>query len=233
MKRTHSPLPALLLCGAFAVSLHAQTAPERAIGLVSRVILDVTRRSPSVEWIKAERGDILDAGATLRTGEKSIAVIKLKDNSLLRIQEKCEVQLNAASQDGVFQKEATVGGGTVGFNIRRQRPGEEFRFVSPTSVASIRGTEGFFARGDSIDVFLILKGEGRIENRVSASTADVPAGFTAFSGRDGQLQVRKSTDREKKEAARASSLTEPVRRLKIPLKSPTGESRELILDLKE
>jgi len=220
-------LASILLCG----TLQAQSPDQNTMGIVSRVILDVTRRTPTIAWTKAQRGDVLNAGHTVRTGERSIAVLKLKDNSLLRVREKSEVTLAGGSVNSLFQKEVSIEGGTVGFNVQKQRPGEEFRFTTPTSVASIRGTEGTFARSDTADLFTILTGVGRITNLNSLLAADVPAGFTATSRMDGRLDVRPSTEDERNSAARASDLNGRQRQLRLQMKNPRNETRELIIDL--
>jgi hypothetical protein len=222
-----------LLVGFLCGSLSAQSPDEKAIGLVSKVILDVTRWTPAVNWMKAQRGDILDAGHIVRTGDRSIAVLKLKDNSLLRVREKSQVTLTGTTLNDAFQKGASVDGGVVGFNVQKQRPGEEFRFTTPTSVASIRGTEGIFAHLDSADVFTILTGLGRITNLNSMSAADVPAGFTAISRPDGRLDVRAATDDEKNYATRVSDVKEQERQLRLELRNPRDETRELIIDLRD
>jgi hypothetical protein len=222
-----------LLAGVICTSAYAQSPDEKAIGLVSKVIMDVTRWAPTTDWVKAQRGDILDAGHMLRTGERSVAVIKLKDNSLLRLREKSQVTLAGGTLNNAFQKGVSVNGGTVGFRVQKQRPGEEFRFSTPTSVASIRGTEGSFTRSDSADVFTILMGLGRITNLNSMTAADVPAGFTAISRTDGHLEVHLATEDEKNAAARASDLNERERHLRLQLKNPKGETRELMIDLRE
>lgn len=231
MKAARRRYATLLLPGLLCSSLVAQVQEERAIGLVSRVILDVTRRTPTVDWVKAQRGDILDSGHIVRTGERSLAVLKLKDNSLLRLREKSQLTLTGTTVNDAFQKGVSVDGGVVGFAIQRQRAGEEFRFTTPTSVASIRGTDGLFARFDSADVFTILTGLGRITNLNSLSAADVPAGFTAISRQDGHLEVRVATEDEKNAAARASEMKERERQLRLELKNPRGETRQLIIDL--
>jgi hypothetical protein len=233
MRTVDVRFPGVLLLGLLCGSLLAQSPDERAIGLVSRVIFDVTRRTPLVDWMKAQRGDVLDAGHTIRTGERSIAVLKLKDNSLLRVREKSEVTLTGSTVNSIFQKAASVDGGVVGFNVQKQRPGEEFRFTTPTSVASIRGTEGVFAHLDSADVFTILTGLGRITNLNSMEAADVPAGYTAISRPDGHLDVRPATDDEKNYASRASDVKEQERQLRLELRNPRDEKRELIIDLQD
>jgi hypothetical protein len=228
-------LSATLVAGSLlpASRAYAQAAPEKAIALISKAILDVTRRPSATEWVKAQRGDILDAGDMVRTGERSIAVVKLKDNSLLRLQEKSLLTLTGLSNQGMFQKGVNVEGGFIGFNIRKQKPGEEFRFTSPTSVASIRGTEGVFVLSDSGDVFTILTGLGRITNMISMTSVDVPAGYTVLSDASGGLHLRLATDDERAEAARAASLAEEERHLRLQFKNRAGEKRDLIIDMKQ
>lgn len=224
---------AAALCG-LPGSLHAQAGSgERAIGLVSKVILDVTRRADQADWSAAKRGDILDAGNTLRTGERSLAVVKLKDNSLLRVRERTIVTLNGSSASGGFQKGAELQGGVVGFSITKQRPGDEFRFLSPTSVASIRGTDGSFANTDSADIFTILSGLGRLTHRRTLETVDVPPGFTALAYQSGVLTLREATEKEKQSASGAAGLNGTERLLRLELKNPRGETRELVIELNE
>jgi hypothetical protein len=233
MRNSHIRYCYFLLAGTICVSASAQSPDEKAIGLVSKVIMDVTRWTPAIDWVKAQRGDVLDAGHMLRTGERSVAVIKLKDNSLLRLREKSQVTLTGGTLNNTFQKGVSVDDGTIGFRVQKQRPGEEFRFSTPTSVASIRGTEGTFVRTDSADVFTILTGLGRITNLNSMTAADVPAGFTAISRTDGRLEVRLATEDEKNSAARTSDPNERERHLRLQLKNPKDETRELMIDLRE
>jgi hypothetical protein len=218
---------------ALGAPLSAQTGGEKAIGLVSKVVLEVSRRAEEADWSPARRGDILDAGSSVRTGERSLAVVKLKDNSLLRIRERSVVIFDATTSQGGFQKGVEMQGGVVGFNVTKQRSGEEFRFVSPTSVASIRGTDGSFTNADTSDIFIILSGLGRLMNRRSLESVDVPAGFIGFSYPDGRLSVRRLTEGERLGASEASGAGPAERRLRIDLKNPKGEKRELILELNE
>lgn len=226
-------LAAALLATPGTVAAQTQGGGEKAIGLVSKVVLDVARRTEQVDWSAARRGDILDAGNTIRTGERSLAVVKLKDNSLLRVRERTVVTFSGNSGSGGFQKGAELQGGVVGFNVTKQRPGEEFRFLSPTSVASIRGTDGSFANGDTADVFTILTGLGRITHRRTMESADVPAGFTALAYENGTLLVREATENERRDASSAAGLTGTNRLLRFELKNPKGETRELVIELNE
>jgi len=82
-------------------------------------------------------------------------------------------------------------------------------------------------------VFTILTGLGRITNMISMTSVDVPAGYTVLSDPSGRLHLRLATDDERAEAARAASLTEEERHLRLQFKNRTGETRDIIIDMKQ
>ncbi len=205
---------------------------ETVIGLMSKVILDVTRKEVGKEWRVAKRGETLLSGDGVRTGEKSIAVIKFKDNSMLRVREKTEVVLTGTQQGNSFSKSTELQRGVIGFNIKKQRTGEEFRFSSPTSVASIRGTGGQFEAQDSLDKLIVVDGLVRFTNSKSSESADVAGGFTGISTPDGKLQVRPSTPEEKLAAQLGSRLGDQDIKLDIDLQDGKGKKKQLEIKFK-
>lgn len=202
------------------------------IGVLSKIIRDVSLRPSGLEWEKATRGQALTSGDMLRTGVKSIALIKLKDNSLLRLREQSEITVTGTLDGRSFSKSISVQRGVVGFNVQKQREGEAFRFSSPTSVASVRGTMGAWAIGDA-DTLVVVEGLVQITNTVSNETADIPAGFTAVSRPDGSLERRESTAGERGFADEAGRTGDLQRQLRIDLKDQNGQHKDLIIDYKE
>ncbi len=218
-------LTALLLLG-------ATPPPEMVIGLMSKVILDVTRQEVGKEWQIAKRGETLHSGERVRTGEKSIAIIKFKDNSMLRIREKSEVVLTGTQHGNSFSKSTELQRGVIGFNIKKQQTDEEFRFSSPTSVASIRGTTGQFDSQDSLDKLIVLEGLVALTNIKSSEGADVAGGFTGISTPDGKLQVRPSTPEEKLAAQLASRIGDQDNKLEIDLNDGKGSKKQIEIKFK-
>ena len=210
----------------------APSPPETTIALVSKVILDVTRKEVGKDWAPAKRGATLVSGERLKTGEKSFAVIKFKDNSMLRVREKSEVLLSGVVQGSSFSKGGELERGIIGFNIKKQQAGEEFRFSSPTSVASIRGTSGQFGSADSIDTLIVLEGLVRLTNKISSQSADVKDGHTGISSPDGILQVRISTPEEKLAAQLASRNGEQNNKLDIELNDGSGNKKNIEIEFK-
>jgi hypothetical protein len=231
MKQTRYSTAVLLLAG---LTLAAPTARAQnpVIGLISKVIQDVARRVSGLEWEKAARGQTLAAGDMVRTGAKSFAVLKLKDNSLLRLREESEVIVTGTLRGREFSKSIEVRQGVVGFNIRKQGPGEEFRFSSPTSVASVRGTGGAF-RVNGSDTLTVVEGRIALTNSVSRASVDVPEGYTGISRPDGTVESRPSTPAERAAAEDAMRTGDQPRQMKLELRNSQGQQRDLIIDFKE
>jgi hypothetical protein len=212
--------------------LRAQS--ESSIGLLSKVILDVTRKPANQDWSKAERGQTLDSGDRLRTGEKSLAIVKFKDNSLVRVRERSEVIIAGSTSGSGFSKQITLSGGAIGFSVNKQQPSEEFRFTAPTSVASIRGTLGLFAVQDTSDLLLVTEGLVNLKNTLSENSVAVEAGQAGVSYASGRVEKRPLTDAELRMFQSLFSGTDNGQRgkeLKLQLRNDRGELRELIIEL--
>jgi hypothetical protein len=222
----------LLLALTTAPALGAPRSGDQTVGILSKVILDVSHKAGTNDWNRATRGQTLNSGDMLKTGSRSLAIIKFKDNSMVRVRELSEVTLTATLLNRALSKSVEVGGGGVGFSVTRQQTAEEFRFSSPTSVASIRGTAGLFATG-SADTLVVIEGEVVFENRVSAKTVLVKAGFTGISSPDGSIITRSSNRDEQREAEAATRPGDQPRQLKMQLRNSRGEAKELILDFKD
>ena len=207
-------------------------AQNPVIGLISKVIQDVTRSASGLDWEKATRGQTLVSGDVVKTGAKSFAVLKLKDNSLLRLREESEVVVTGTLRGKEFSKDIQVRQGVVGFNIRKQGAGEQFRFSSPTSVASVKGTGGVL-RVNGSDTLTVVEGLVGLTNSVSNTSVDVPAGYTGISRPDGTVESRVSTAAELTAAEDAMRTGDQPRQLKLELKNGQGQQKDLISEFKE
>lgn len=231
MKQTRMFVTALVLVS-LLVAVPQARAQNPVIGLISKVIQDVTRRVSGQDWEKATRGQTLTSGDIVKTGTKSFAILKLKDNSLLRLREESEVVVTGTLRGKEFSKSIQVRQGVVGFNIKKQGAGEQFRFSSPTSVASVKGTGGAF-RVNGSDTLTIVEGLVVLTNSVSNTSVDVPAGYTGISRPDGTVESRVSTTAELTAAEDAMRTGDQPRQLKLELKNGQGQQKDLIIDFKE
>lgn len=201
-----------------------------SVGLVSKVVLDVTRKNLESDWQKAVRGETLASGDRVKTGDRSLALIKFKDNSLVRVRERSELTVTGEVNGRAFSKDVKLEKGVVGFSIQKQQLNEEFRFSSPTSVASIRGTAGSFARQSTVDTLIVTEGSILLTNTVSSRSVTVEAGFTGISADDGSITTRPSTPGERQSALEASRAGEQDNRLEFELRDGQGDRKQLRIE---
>ncbi len=166
------------------------------VAIVSKVVRDVVRKESFSEWQSARRGEVLSSGARVKTGDNSVAVLKLKDNSFVRVRERSELTIKRSENGSSFSTSVNVEYGGVGFHITKQRDADEFRFTSPTSVASIRGTGGRFVSHSESDTLTLVEGMVVFTNVHSAASVEVRAGYTGISRPDGTISVRPATPGE-------------------------------------
>ncbi|HCV43937.1 MAG TPA: hypothetical protein DGH68_10675 [Bacteroidetes bacterium] len=224
-----------ILTGFILLGRGAAAPPPSAgsVALISKVVLDVTCKEAGSDWQNAKRGQTLASGDKVKTGSKSVAIIKFKDNSLVRVRELTELTVTGAMNGSAFSKAVEMKSGVVGFNIKKQQAGEEFRFSSPTSVASIRGTGGSFCSSTVADTLIVTAGLVEFTNNSSDQKVDVPAGYTGISKPDGTIAVRPSTPEEQAAAEQAARVSEEDNRLEFDLRDNRGNSKRLKIDYKE
>jgi hypothetical protein len=222
-------MKSLLIWVPILATATALSGERPSVGLVSKVVFDVTRKELDSDWQKASRGETLASGDRVKTGDRSLAVIKFKDNSLVRVRERSELTVTGSMSGRAFSKEVRVDKGVVGFTIQKQHPEEEFRFTSPTSVASIRGTGGSFSR-QVADTLIVTDGSILFSNLVSNQSVTVEAGFTGISNSDGSIVTRPSTPGERQSALDASRAGEQETKLEFELRDRQGGRKQLRID---
>lgn len=226
----------LLVLAAPTSSVIAKSPPSAGteVALVSKVILDVKRKELDKDWIAAKRGETLTSGDRVRTGVNSLAVIKFKDNSLVRVREQSELTVTGNVSGRAFSKTVNLTRGAVGFNIKKQETGEEFSFRSPTSVASIRGTEGVYIATALEDLLTVLQGTIRFQNTISTTEVDVNAGYTGIAKPDGTILTRPSTPAEQAVARNAMIEREDEQRnlLELEFRDGQGNRKQMRIDFK-
>ena len=149
----------ILSCPAFSGDKPKGDAP---VAILMKTIKDVSYKKGNTDWTNAKTGIPLSTNDEVKTGDKSLALIKFTDNSILRVRENSSLKIYADKNKGDLSKNTYIDKGKVGFQVTHQQ-NEEFKFTTPTMVASIRGTGGLF--DVSQDSTLLILGEGSIEMR--------------------------------------------------------------------
>lgn len=163
---------AALVLSSMALAPQQDTRDIQAV--VVKVVRDVAKKSSTTTgWQKVVPADRLRSGYQLRTDDRSLAMVMFPDQSKLIIRAKSIVEIKGQKQDKqIVDRNVHVERGRLAFEVKKQER-EQFRFSSPISVASIRGTTGgvdhtpvdttstFVCTGGSFDVdgFTLLAGQ--------------------------------------------------------------------------
>ncbi|MCF7808375.1 MAG: FecR family protein [Candidatus Marinimicrobia bacterium] len=137
---------------------------------------------------KAIMGTQLKNHDWIKTGKDGfIAIFFLDDKSQLKIKGDSEVEILAAVERGKISKTISLDYGTVKATVTKQKG--EFRIATPTSVASVKGTEWWVQTDENGDIFIVIDGVVEVENLVSGVVQNVGQDQTATSNTDGSVDV--------------------------------------------
>jgi hypothetical protein len=176
-----------------------KSAPGNTVAFVKKIIKDVTYRKTSAQsdWDLAKTGTTLEDGGEVKTGDKSLALVYFIDGSgLLRVRENSILHVYGNKKDKAMDKNTYIQKGLIGFEVNKQSPQEEFKFTTPTVVASIRGTEGFIQYSeDSTFTMYLDKGSAGLYG--SQNCDSLSAGSTIVVSSKGQCIYRNQDPNDK------------------------------------
>lgn len=185
----------------------------------------VEKKQTDQSWKTAKKGEVIYGGDMVRTQKQSFTLIKFTDASTLRMGPDAEVQIFGKN----LPETANVSGGDVGFKMQK-RENNPFEFTTPTSVASIRGTQGLLVvQLDGTDFLTIIEGLVRFSNKFSHDTVDVGAGETGVSSRNGNISVHKSTQADLNRLSQFNNLFGQSHELKMQFRGTDGRMHEIII----
>jgi hypothetical protein len=192
---------AALVLSSMALVPQQDTRDIQAV--VVKVVRDVQKKAAATGWQKAVPADRLRSGYQLRTDDRSLAMVMFPDQSKLIIRAKSIVEIKGQKQDKqIVDRNVHVERGRLAFEVKKQER-EQFRFSSPISVASIRGTTGGVdhAPVDTTSTFVCTGGSFDVD------------GFTLLAGQtyqkrgSGQGRVRNSTGSDNNIASQDENVT--------------------------
>jgi len=150
---------------ASSLALKPQQDPRDIQAFVVKVVRDVSKKSPTRGWEKAIPSDRLRSGYQMRTDDKSLAIIVFSDESKLTVRPRSIVEIKGQKDRGqIVDRSVHVERGRLQFNVQKQER-EQFRFSSPISVASIRGTKGGVDHSvvDTTSTFVCTEGSFEVD----------------------------------------------------------------------
>jgi hypothetical protein len=179
----------LVLLGVFSLGQKRQEEKKEITAYIVKVIRDVNLKSPTAGWQKAVPLSQLKSGYEVKTDKGSLAVISFADESKLILREKSIVTIKGEVKGRkILSRSVHMDRGNMIFNVKKAET-EQFRFSSPISVASIRGTRGLFNSAASVDSLTILDGLAEYTNSISGKTGSVGAGQTGVADSSGGFNV--------------------------------------------
>ncbi len=167
------------------------------VALVQKVVKDVQHQHLEMEWVDSKPGIPLKDGEKIKTGIKSLALIKFLDGSLIRVREKTELDIYGKKEGKTQNTNTVLASGEINFDVKKQGD-DEFTFTTPTGIASIRGTAGNIEVPDeSLSVFILETGMMELAATQGAkSSGTLTGGNTARIGADGNVQISQSTQED-------------------------------------
>lgn len=186
----------LVLLGVLSLGQKRQEDKKDISAYIVKVIRDVNMKSPATGWQKAVPLSKLKSGYEVKTDKGSLAMILFADQSKLILREKSIVTIKGTVQGKeILSRSVHMDRGNMIFNVKKAET-EQFRFSSPISVASIRGTEGGYVSGGNTDLFTISVGLAEFTNSISGRSTNVGSGQTGVADSSGNLNLRKANKKE-------------------------------------
>ncbi len=193
-----------------------------SVALVKKIVKDVTyKQAGESDWEVAKTGLPLKDGEEVKTGFKSLALILFTDGAgLMRVRENSILHIYGQKEGKKLNKNTFIQKGLIGFDVNKQED-EEFKFTTPTVVASIRGTEGFIeVADDSTTTISLLSGKVEFSSIVGEKeSGEVAEGNTATIDSKGKIIVSASTEEDKNKSAQ----TRTFKTKKIKIKTNVGD----------
>jgi len=191
--------------------------PDGPVAIVKKIINDVKYKSGEQgDWTNAKVSQTLIDHDEIKTGNKSLAIILFTDGSgQLRVRENAVLQIFGQKENKQLNKNTVIQNGSVSFEVNKQAD-EEFKFTTPTAVASIRGTGGLLnANSDSTQVIL-EHGAMELNSLLQGGErGNIIGGQTGTVYRDGKFVFRNSTANDLKLLQAAKNINTKKVRVKV------------------
>lgn len=196
--------------------------------IVLKVIQDVKHKKPATDWLKTVPATQLEAADQLKTGDKSVAVVRFVDGSTLRVRENTTITIFADKKERGLIKNTKIDVGKMRFDVEKQQDEDEFIITTPTAVATIRGTSGFVNVDENGQTLLVVE-SGVVDVKALfglQQSGTVEAGNSSFVTRNGNVSINPSTEQEKNESRNTLKTNEKY----LEIQTPQGKFRIYYLD---
>ncbi|MBC8311068.1 MAG: FecR domain-containing protein [Candidatus Marinimicrobia bacterium] len=157
-------------------------------------------------------------------------VVYLDDGSTIKVHRDSEVYIQGSIKNRRIIKQINIAQGKMKFDINPQKS-TDFRVVTPTSVASIKGTRFWVdCRGEEGDSFIGLTGKVEVENIESGQIVQLESNTTINSLPDGSINIIPTKPLElqileQMEEEVGETTEEEINNATSPAQSPTQQTQ--------
>ncbi|NQV38149.1 MAG: FecR domain-containing protein [Candidatus Marinimicrobia bacterium] len=166
----------------------------------------------------------------IRTGQNGFAVaMYLDDKTAIKIRENSEFLIGGTKSENGINKRVALNYGTMAASVSKQK-GKEFIIATPTSVASVKGTDIVIISDPVLgDLFITLVGSIVVTNSTTGDSTTVGAGETATSTADGGLDVTTTDEDDIPDFDGDGETSGELHELRFEIEDPDGNLKEVII----
>ena len=165
----------------------------------------------------------------IKTGKNGyIALMYLDDKTVVKMLGNSDLTIMGDRSGNKINKSLDIKYGRVAANVKPQK-GKEFRISTPTSVASVKGTEFTIQSDPSTgDSFTLIEGLIEVTNSITGESTEVQEGETATSTPDGSLDVAETTN-DDLDGFEEASIEPPTQELRFEVEDENGNIKEILI----
>ena len=216
------------LINIFLISSILFPSSKVAIAIKIRGDVSVFYKGLNLEQV-LKPGSPLSHQDKIKTGKNGyIALMYLDDKTVVKILGNSDLTISGDRSGNKINKSLDIKYGKIAANVKPQK-GKEFRISTPTSVASVKGTE-FAIQSDpsSGDSFTLIEGLIQVTNSITGESTQVQEGETAISTPDGTLNVAETTS-DDLDGFEEASIEPPTQELRFEVEDENGNIKEILI----
>ena len=165
----------------------------------------------------------------IRTGKNGfVAIMYLDDKTVLKMLGNSDMTILGQRSGVKINKSIDIKYGRIAAAVTQQK-GKEFMIATPTSVASVKGTELAIDSDPSTgDSFTLIEGLIEVTNNLTGETTEVQQGETAVSTPEGSLEVNNTTQGDL-EGFEEADMQVSTQELRFEVEDENGITKEIII----
>jgi hypothetical protein len=211
----------------FIISFSLLEANKIAVATKVKGLVEIVPTGKK-QFSKLKAGTILSDGDKIRTGTSGyIAIIFIDDKSILKLKGNTEAVITGQRTAASISKKINIDSGTLRATIKKQNT--EFVIQTPTSVASVKGTDFWLLTDpDKGDQVIGLEGIVGLKNIETGQDIDVTQGMSGISTPDGELGIEETVASSIPDDPSESQ--EGLSQFKIYLEGPNGTQKVMVIE---